>query len=247
MRARPLALAAAAALAACSSVPSGGKAVSAEERDRCRRAFAQCAPPARFPPTTNVAKLDVRKLVHLASRIDVGKLAPASAKRLLQLASTGDREALLELEAAIEDSDTVLGKCRCPAEPPELERQKVREAVAARLPSREERSPDTWVERVLEALAPIRELRRRSVEATIAGDEAGGVQLEARAREADRALCETIHGARDVLSEEAFGGMLESVYQRQSAEVGAGSAEVARRRLAEHASSSACAGGDAQG
>jgi hypothetical protein len=244
MLARHAVAAIAASLVACSTVPPEGKGITAAERDRCRQAFAQCAPPARFPPGTKVETLDLRKLVHVASRIDTGKVAPAAAKRLEQLAREGDLETLLELEAALEDTETLLGKCRCPADPPEIEKRKIAQLVAARLPSREDRSPDTWVARVLEKLAPIRDLRRRSVEATIAGDETASVQVEVRAREADRQLCEVVHGARGVLSPESFGGMLETVYERQSADVGAGSAETARRALAGHAASSECAGAE---
>jgi hypothetical protein len=242
MPARPAALAAVAAaslLAGCSTVPEG-KSVSAEERDRCRKAFALCPPPARFAPTTKVANLEVRKLVVLAARIDVGKLSPAAAKRLHELATGGDKATLLEIEAAIDDTETTLGKCRCPADPPELEKKKIRELVAARLPSRELRSPATWVERVFAKLSPIRELRRRAVEQAIAGEAAPGLDLDGAVRAADRELCEEVHGARDVLSREEFGGMLDSVYERQATEVGAGSAEAARRLLDGHAASSAC-------
>jgi hypothetical protein len=217
-----------------------GKSVSAEERDRCRKAFAQCAPPARFAPTTKVDNLEVRKLVVLAARIDVGKLAPAAAKRLHTLAVEGDKATLLELEAAIDDTEMTLGKCRCPADPPELEKKKIRELVTARLPSRELRSPATWVERVFAKLGPIRELRRRAVEQAIAGEAAPGVDLDAAMRAANRELCEEVHGARGILSPEEFEGMLDAIYQRQTEEVGAGSAEAARRVLAEHAASSAC-------
>lgn len=226
-------------LTGCARVPPPD-AQEHDPRDACRRAFSACAPPASFGPETNVASLDVRKLVLVASRLDLGDLSASAAARLRKVATAGDGAVLLEIEAAMENTDAVLGKCGCDNVRAEIEKAGIRDIVASRLPSKALRSPATWAERIDAQLATLRGLAKRSAELAIAGDGDAGDQADAQARDADRELCEMVHGARRILSPDAFRSMLELVYARREAEAGGGSAELARRTLAQHARSSGC-------
>jgi hypothetical protein len=229
------------------SLPTGGcktvdraDGASQDPEDRCRREFAACAPPARYGPETRVEALELRKLVHVASRIDLGGLSASAAKRLVKIATEGDAAVLLELESALEDADNLLGRCRCKEIVPEIEKKRVREIVASRVPSRELRSPDTWTARIAVRLAAMREQTRMSALLAIAPDAGAPREADAHALEAERELCETVHAARGMLAPEAFAGMLEAVVRRREDEAGAGSADSARRTLAEYARSESC-------
>lgn len=236
-------LVAAAALGGCKTVGEKGQADAEDPRDRCLRSFMACAPPARFRSNTDVDALDLRKLVQISSRIDQGGLSERAAKRLRKLAIEASPEALLEIEAAIEDSDNVLGKCRCDEVKAELEKKQIREILASRIPPKIERSPDTWTERIVARLAAIRELTRLSALLALAPEGGQSQEPSAKAGDAERALCETVLAARAILAPAAFDAMLEAVYRRREADAGAGSAESARRAVSAYApsSSSSCA------
>jgi hypothetical protein len=234
-------LVAAAALGGCKTVDDKGKADAEDPRDRCLRSFMACAPPARFRSNTDVAALDLRKLVQISSRIDLGGLSERAAKRLRKLAIEASPEALLEIEAAIEDSDSLLGKCRCDEVKAELEKKQIREILASRIPPKIERSPDTWTERIVARLAAIRELTRLSALLALAPDGGHPQEASEKASNAERELCETVLAARAILAPAAYDAMLEAVYQRREADAGAGSAESARRAVGAYARSPSCA------
>lgn len=247
MRARPALLvallSAAGALAGgCGTVDRGGGAAGrgGDPLDGCRRAFAACAPPVHYRPDTDVAALDVRRLAHLASRIDVGGLSARAAKRLHKLAREGNEAAVLEIEAALEDSDAALGKCGCEEIKPDLDKVGVREVVRSRVPPRLMRSPETWMEWIVTRLATIRDLARLSAAGAAGGDTPTVDQAHAARQQAEKDLCETVHGARAMLPAESFGRMLEAVYLRRETDAGAGSAESARRTVGAYARSASC-------
>lgn len=211
-----------------------------DPQDKCLRAFIACAPPVRYPPDTDVEGLELRKLVHVASRIDMRKVSVAAAKRLRKLAGEADMATLLELEAALEDTDNVLGKCQCEEIRPEIEGVGVREIVSSRVPARHLRSPATWTGRIAPKLAEIRELTRRSASLAINGSSGAQDDTDARVRAAELEVCETVHAARAMLSPEAFEGMVQAVYLKRETDAGAGSAESARRTIRGYARASTC-------
>src|SRR5512145_3091590 len=144
MRAALLAaLLAPAALLACKT-PDPKDPAAESPRDRCRREFTQCAPPASYRPQTDVATLEIRKLVHLASRIDSGDLSEKAARRLRRLATEGDVATL----GAMEDTEALLGRCQCKEVRPEIEQKEIRALVQARVPPRQLRTPATWSDRI---------------------------------------------------------------------------------------------------
>ncbi len=225
---------------ACRTAPGGGAAPAHDPRADCRKSFAACAPPASFSASTDVSDLDVRKLVQVASRLDVpDELAASAAARLRSLAKAGDEAVVLEMEAAIDDTESAFERCRCEGIRSELEKQGIREAVAGRLPPRQQRSPEYWAGLVFSRLAAAQDLARRSAGMLALG--AGGQsETAARAREAERALCETVHAARSMLPRASFESMLDAVHRRRMLESGAGSAEAATRTLRELARSTSC-------
>ncbi len=241
--------------AAMSSIACGGSHASLRESageraplnplEQCRASFAACAPSVNFDETTDVSKLSARGLVSLAGRLDrPEKLAASAAKRLRKIALAAQTPQLLELEAELDVAATVLERCRCAGgfRSP-LEEQGIAELVSSRLPSREQRSPDLWAGRMLAELAAIQKLSWRSAMLTAGqsaeGDAAPGND-ETRLADARRRLCEVVHGARALLSPEAFATAREIVYKRRSAEAGDGSAEAARTMIAEHEGSTSC-------
>ncbi len=228
-----------AALLACKTVDPGDPAAESP-RDRCRREFTQCAPPASYRPQTDVASLEIRKLVHLASRIDSGDLSEKAARRLRRLATEGDAATLVEIEDAMEDTEALLGRCQCKEVRPEIEREEIRALVQARVPPRQLRTPGTWSERIVGKLAEIRDLARRSASLAVAGAADGRDQADGRARALEREVCEIVHQAREMLAAEAFEAMLQDVYLRRETDAGAGSAEAARRTVGAHARSASC-------
>jgi hypothetical protein len=211
-------------------------------RERCRAAFAACAPAVSFSPDADVKRLGVRSLVQLASRLDVpDRLAAESARRLLEIASTADPDQLVEVQGAMEATSYALGRCRCAGFAPEIEKQGVAAAVARRAPSRALRTPEHWAERLLERLRELHALSRRSAELLLGGDAATMEALERERLEAERGLCETVHAAREALAPlGAYAGALDLVYQRRTLEAGEGSAELARRTLEQHEAAPAC-------
>lgn len=212
-------------------------------RERCRAAFAACAPAASFSPDADVERLGVRSLVQLASRLDVAdRLAAAAARRLLDVARTADADELVAVQDAMEATSYALGKCRCEGFPPEIEKQDVAAAIARRAPPRALRSPEHWAERLLERLGELNALSRRSAELSLGGEGAALETLDGQRREAERGLCEALHAARDALAPDAYAAALDLVYRRRALDSGEGSAELARRTLAAHEASSSCDG-----
>jgi hypothetical protein len=212
-----------------------------DPRERCRRAFVSCAPAATWRPDADVAKLGVRDLVQLASRIDVGVLSGRAARRLHKIAREGSEPVLLEIEAALDDADASLGKCpRCAGVVPEIDGSGVRELVRSRVTPKLMRNPGTWAEWILSRLALIRDLSRRSASGAARGEVVDADRTTATIEEAEKDLCDTVHGARSILSAESFEGMLQAVVQRRDSEAGAGSAEAARRIVGTYARAAAC-------
>jgi hypothetical protein len=212
----------------------------ADPRERCRRDYGACAPPAPWKPDTDVAKLPVHDLVHLASRLDVGALSARAARRLHKIAREASEPQLLEIEAALDDADGVLGKCRCEEVPAEIDRSGVREIVRSHVTPKLMRNPGTWAEWILTRLALIRDLSRRSASGAARGEVVDADRTTATIQEAEKDLCDTVHGARSMLSAESFEGMLQAVVKRRESEAGAGSAEAARRIVGTYARAEAC-------
>lgn len=208
--------------------------------ENCRTSFSRCAPPARFREDTDTATLDVHTLVYVASRHDVGRLASSAAARLRKLATEADMSVLVEIEAAMDDAENLLGKCRCEGVRTELEKKGIGAIIGARLPPRQLRKPETWAERITSQLATMRDLARHSAELAVEGATDAVKDTHARSQEVERELCETVHAARNILSQESFESMLELAVRKRATDAGEGSAEVARRTLREHARSSSC-------
>jgi hypothetical protein len=245
-RTRVAAAALAAALAGgCAHKPpdeaSGDRKPDA--REQCRMSFRACAPPASFAPGTDVGKLSVRRLVQLSARLDVDDdLAEKAAKRLDALATKGDAAALLEMESALDDARPWSEKCRCKEFRSELEKRNLPQIVAGRLPSRESRTPEHWVDGILARIDAVRTAKRRAAELVNAGDTAGSGGGETKIAEAQRDLCETVHAARTPLAPDAYESLLQMVYEGQKARSGEGSAEVAKGLLDEVRDSTDCGG-----
>lgn len=210
-------------------------------REKCRAAFAACAPAVRFGADTKVKELDRRWLVHLASRLDVDdKLAANAAKELVTMASTADGDTLLDLQDTIDNTRYSLGKCACDGFLPEIEKQGVAALVARRAPARETRSPEHWADRLLAQLREINALSRRGAELAVGGDPAAVAEVGARRRKAERELCETAHAARQGLPPQVYASCLQIVYEKRAHDAGQGSAEVARRTLTKYERAATC-------
>lgn len=241
----PALLLASAATAAAGCAAHRPDRVDAREetpRDRCAREFAACASPAGVGQDLDVRKLPPRTLVQLAMRMDVGGLSGSAAKRLREVALAADGAELLELETAIEDAEATLGRCRCKGEPPELDRREIWRLVESRLPPKATRSPAVWTERVVAGLVAIRDLARQSGELAVASEGSATAALDesqAKRAAAERAVCETVHDARRLLTPPAFQQVLDDAYRARAAE-GAGTGERALQTLREHARSESC-------
>ncbi len=222
--------------------PPGCKArhEDVERVKACRAAFELCATPVRFRDNdnTDVAALDVNDLVELSSRQDLIRLPAEAAARLRAFAMLAATPALVEMEVALDENALV--RCRCEEIPSELEKSGVRELVEGRLPPRDLRTPSFWAERVAAQLAATRGSQKRAALLASGGETDGVEDANARAREADRELCDTVHSARKILPKESLQTMVTLVYRRRADEAGEGSLEIERRMLREYLRSSSC-------
>ncbi len=193
----------------------------------------------------------MRNLVKVSARLDMpGRLARAAAARLREVVGAAQESELLEIQAAIEDAQNALGKCRCDGGfKSELDDQGIPELVRSRLPARDVRSPEAWAQRMLADLAAIRERKRISVAMLAVGEgadsEPGADVREEQVRDAQRRLCVTVHAARAALEPDAYATALDTVNRKEVSESGEGSAAAARQLIGEMESAGSC--GPAEG
>jgi hypothetical protein len=224
---------------------AGGE-LSAEERAKrdCRASFAACAPPISLAPDANVDDLGVRSLVQISWRMDLDdRFTERAAKRLRKLAESGDLETVREIAVAGENAASTLGRCRCTGEKfrTQWEVQNIGTIAAGRLPPAEMRTPSYWANRIDPHVAKLRALSRRSAALAASGDDDALAGVNAEVRAEHRALCENLHAARDVLSDDGMSQARALVYQARGRESGDASIEVAQRELERAERQPSCA------
>ncbi|HET8540335.1 MAG TPA: hypothetical protein VFL83_10735 [Anaeromyxobacter sp.] len=220
--------------------------ISADERARndCRIAFALCAPPASYASDTNVETLDVRNLVQIAWRLDLpDALCAKAGRRLRKLAERAELDTVREIAAAGDAAAGTLGRCRCEGTEfrPEYEKQQIARIVSGRLPPAELTSPAYWAARIEPRLARLRDLSRRSAEVLAVGGAQVGAELDAAVRDEERSLCEDLHAARDVLTDDAMTELRDLVARSRARDSGEASADLAVAALDRAARRPSCA------
>lgn len=223
--------------------------LSADERARrdCRIAFARCAPPASFAPGLDVNRLPVRSLVQISWRMDLDdEVTERAAKRLRKLAEKGDLDTVREIARAGEIEESTVGRCRCAGDDlrPQWDVQKIGTIAAGRLPPAELETPAYWAQRIDPRLAKLRALSRRAAEAAAAGDDDALAGVDAEVRAEETALCEAMHAAHDVLSEDGMAELRSLLGEARARASGEASVALARRDLDRALERPSCAADD---
>ncbi len=229
----------AALAAACSTLDPRHLSASEQRQPRCSDKFAACAPPASYEATVDASRLELRKQIQLALRMDVPENVSSDAAALvLRRAEKADVPALLELASLYEDEWAILGKCQCKGEENQWDKKRIGAVLAKRLPSAELRSPKLWEDRMAAPLAAIRDLKHQMAMRGLSGGATD--DLEAAQRKADLELCEAVHGARTYLLPDTYRDTALAVHRRRDQEAGPAAGEFAATAIQIHEKAKGC-------